>query len=401
MIRAPLLPLEDALAALLGAAPSAPRSLTVPLADAQGRILSSAIAASMDVPPQDNSAMDGYALSSGDAGAALQVSQRIAAGDPPTSLTPGTAARIFTGAPIPYGADAVVLQEDCVLENNQVQLPTEVRIGQHIRKRAQDTAVGSPLLSAGRRLRPQDLGLLASQGMGVVEVYRPLRVALLSTGSELVEPGAGPLRPGQIYNSNRPMLAGLLRSLGCEVEDLGIVPDTPEATAEALRCGARADLLLSSGGVSVGEADHVRDQVALQGAIDVWRIAIKPGKPFAFGRVGDTPFLGVPGNPSSAFVTFVLLAAPFIRVAQGCPAAAPVRYPARAHFSAVGGGRTEFLRAATSLRDGELWATPFPNQSSGVLSSVSASNALAVLDRGATVSHGDAIEVLLLDEMLY
>jgi molybdopterin molybdotransferase len=401
MIRAPLLPLEDALAALLGAAPSAPRSLTVPLADAQGRILSSAIAASIDVPPQDNSAMDGYALASVDAGTALQVSQRIAAGDAPTPLTVGTAARIFTGAPIPNGADAVVLQEDCVLENNQVQLPTEVRIGQHIRRRAQDTAVGSPLLSAGRRLRPQDLGLLASQGKGTVEVYRPLRVALLSTGSELVEPGAGPLQPGQIYNSNRPMLAGLLRSLGCEVEDLGIVPDSPEATAEALRCGARADLLLSSGGVSVGEADHVREQVALQGAIDVWRIAIKPGKPFAFGRVGDTPFLGVPGNPSSAFVTFVLLAAPFIRAAQGCPAAAPVRYPARADFAAVGGVRTEFLRAVTSLRDGELWATPFPNQSSGVLSSVSASNALAVLDRRETISHGDAIEVLLLDEMLY
>ena len=301
---------------------------------------------------------------------------------------------------IPDGADAVVLQEDCAEVDGRVRVPNAVSPGQHIRSRGEDTARGAPLLPAGRRLQPQDLGLLASQGLAAVEVRAPLRVALLSSGNELREAGSGELSPGQIFNSNRPMLTALLRSLGCEVEDLGIVADTPEATAAALRRGAHMDLVMSSGGVSVGEADHLRSQVQALGAVDLWRIAIKPGKPFAFGRVGSTPFLGLPGNPVSAFVTFLLLAAPYLRALQGRPAPVVAPYPARADFAAGPGGRTEFLRVTVTVRDDQLWATPFPNQSSAVLSSVCASSALARVPAGAALARGDRVELLLLNDLL-
>ena len=401
MTRAELLPLRTALERLMAAAPPPPATERVALADALHRVLAGAHCAAIDVPPGDNSAMDGYALRAGDAGCQLPVVQRIAAGDTPQILPPGTAARIFTGALVPVGADAVVLQEDCERSGDMVRVPGEIDVGQHIRRRGQDMRAGETLLSAGRELRPQDLGLLASQGLAAIDVYRPLRVALLSTGSELKEAGTGPLAEGQIYNSNRPMLKALLQGLGCEVVDHGIVADSALATAEALTAAAQADVIVSSGGVSVGEADYVRDQVAAQGAIDVWRIAIKPGKPFAFGRVGTTPFIGLPGNPSSAFVTFVLLARPFIHLAQG-RAAQPVNtLPARAEFAVEQPGvRQEFLRATVSLRDGELWAASYANQSSGVLSSLSASNALAVVPVGETVARGDRVDIMLLDELL-
>lgn len=355
----------------------------------------------MDVPPEDNSAMDGYALRAEDAGLALPVSQRIAAGDALEPLQPGTAARLFTGAEIPPGADAVVLQEDCKAQGEVVLVPPDIDAGQHIRQRGQDLSAGDLMLKEGRRLLPQDLGLLASQGMAQVTVFRRLRVALLSTGNELREAGSGALLAGQIYNSNRPMLHSLLQGMGCTVIDLGNVADTAEATANALREAAAADLIISSGGVSVGEADHVRDQVEALGAIDLWRVAIKPGKPFAFGRVGNTPFIGLPGNPVSSFVTCLVLARPYIAALQGRVLHATLPVTARADFSRErAGSRTEFLRARLERRGGELWGIPFANQSSGVLSSVSAGNALVIVTRGRTVSHGDPVDALLLSDLL-
>lgn len=412
-----LQPLEDALAALLAAVPS-PRPLEIEhraLPDALGQVLASEQRARIDVPPADNSAMDGYAVRAADAGLVLPVVQRIAAGDTPVEHLRKTAARIFTGAWLPPGADAVVMQEDCRRVpggseddapagrvDEYVQLPVTITTGQHVRSRGQDTAAGDLLMEAGRCLRAQDLGLLAAQGIDGVPVYRPLRVALLSTGSELREPGSGPLPTGAIYNSNRPMLAALLSQAGCEVLDLGIVADSAEATGAALERAAQgADVVLSSGGVSVGEADHVREQVALRGAIDLWRIAIKPGKPFAFGRVGDTPFLGLPGNPASAFVTFLLLARPYLLAMRGVTDVTPWSVPVRAAFSIdQPGTRTEFMRARLAMREGESWAEPYANQSSGVLRSLCDSDALVRVERGTTVSPGDRLTALPLAQFL-
>lgn len=402
MNRKGLLPLDEALKQLTVAARLPDRTETVALADALGRVLAQDQLASLDVPPTDNTAMDGYAVRSLNAGSALPVSQRIAAGDFPEVLESGTVARIFTGAPIPEGADAVVMQEDVSVENDLVQLPDKVLQGQHIRRQGQDCAVGQRLLAAGRRLLPQDLGLLASQGLDRLPVFPQLRVALLSTGSELREPGSGELPAGAIYNSNRPMLAGLLQGLGCQVMDLGIVADDLEATRDALaRAAAETDAIISCGGVSVGEADFVRDAVAALGAIDLWRIAIKPGKPFAHGRVGSTPFIGLPGNPSSAFVTFVLLARPYLCRLQGRSDIQPRLMPAKADFQiSKAGSRREYLRVNLSIQDGVLWARPFDNQSSGVLSSVSNSDALAEIPEGEVLNYGDSILVLPMEGLL-
>ncbi len=394
-----LLPVADALAQVLARARPTGETQEVTLMEALGRFLAEDVRSAVAVPGEDNSAMDGYALRACDATGPLAVTQRIAAGSVGTPLAPGTAARIFTGAPVPPGADAVVMQEDCEEQDGQLVIRGEVHPGQHVRPRGQDIAEGATILHRGRRLRPQDLGVLASAGRDSVRVYRPLRVAVLSTGDELVEPGAAEPGPGQLYNSNRYTLAALLRGLGLEVVDGGIVPDDASATAEALQQAAgSADCIITSGGVSVGEEDHVKEQVERLGQLELWKLAIKPGKPLAFGRVGSTPFIGLPGNPSSVFVTFCLIARPFLLQLQGSLEPEPPQLRATARFSTQRpGGRQEYLRVTVSGTSAGLEAAPFPNQSSGVLSSVSASNALAVIPPGTVVAEGDPVQVLLLD----
>lgn len=396
-----LLPIDEALARVLAAARPVTETLTVPLLDALGLVLAEDVIATIDVPPLDNSAMDGYALRASEAGQALPVSQRIPAGAVGAPLVPGTAARIFTGAPIPDGADAVVMQEDCTEVSGRVSVAGGVSAGQNIRPRGQDIAAGETVLAAGRALRPQDMGLLASVGYHTVNVVRPLRVAVLSTGDELTEPGSDDLREGAIYNSNRYTLAGLLRALNMEFVDCGIVADTPEATAQALGdAAASADCVISTGGVSVGEEDHVKAQVERLGRLELWKLAIKPGKPLAFGSIGSTAFVGLPGNPTSVFVTFCLIARPLLLKMQGVVEADPLRLHARAAFSVVRPGtRQEYLRVALENTAQGLTACRYANQSSGVLSSVSHSNALAIIPAGTTVDQGDTVEVLLLDSI--
>jgi molybdopterin molybdotransferase len=396
----PLLPVAEALSQILAGVQSPADVEEVSLIDSLGRVLASDQVSPLAVPGEDNSAMDGYAVRLADMGAGpLPVAQRIPAGVMGEPLLPGTVARIFTGAPVPAGADAVVMQEDCTVSPAGVVIDTQVRAGQHIRPAGQDIERGSTVLVAGRRLRPQDLGLLASIGCATVPVFRLLRVAILSTGDELVEPGAGPLAPGQLYNSNRYTLAGLLRSLNITVIDGGIVPDDPDATRDALRQAAdKADCVITSGGVSVGEEDHVKQQVDNLGHLDLWKLAMKPGKPLAFGRIGTTPFIGLPGNPSSVFVTFCLIARPYLMRLQGVTDSATPSLQVRAGFTVERpGSRQEYLRVTVEDSPEGLVACCYANQSSGVLSSVSHSNALAVIPPGTAVAQGDAVEVLLLD----
>ncbi|MDX1732936.1 MAG: molybdopterin molybdotransferase MoeA, partial [Halioglobus sp.] len=336
-----------------------------------------------------------------DVGRSLPVVQRIPAGTVGDALETGTAARIFTGAPLPAGADAVAMQEYCVEANGRVEIACALEPGDNVRPRGQDIAVGARVLPRGRRLTPPDLGLLASVGCAQVPVYRPLRVAILSTGDELVEPGQPELPPGHVYNSNRYTLTGLLQALGMEVVDFGIVADDAEQTAQALtRAAAEADCVITSGGVSVGEEDHVKEQVRRLGRLDLWKLAIKPGKPLAFGSIGDTPFIGLPGNPASVFVTFALVARPFLLQAQGVEdTQLPALYAAAEFTVSRPGSRQDYMRVTLARRDGQLVAQKYSNQSSGVLSSVCASNALAVIPPGQSISPGDSVEVLLLERL--
>jgi len=389
------------------------RSATKPLAEAEdvatfdglGRVLAEAVHSKLDVPPHDNTSMDGYALRAADVrepGTVLPVLQRVAAGQVGAVLEAGSAARIFTGAPIPEGADAVVMQEQCEATTLPDARPG-VRVnvvpqpGQWIRRRGEDVRAGSAVLDAGTRLTPQALGLAASVGAATLRVARRPRVALFSTGDELVMPGE-PLKPGAIYNSNRYTLRALLQQAGCEVGDLGIVPDRLDATRDALRRAAEGhDLIVTSGGVSVGEEDHLRPAVQAEGAIDLWQIAIKPGKPLAFGHVrradGNTAlFIGLPGNPVSSFVTFLLAVLPVLRALQGMPATEPEALVLPAGFDwPKPDVRREFLRARRTA-DGHLEL--FGNQSSGVLTSAVWAEGLIDNSPGHAIVRGEPLRFL-------
>ncbi|MGK0498687.1 MAG: molybdopterin molybdotransferase [Oceanicoccus sp.] len=397
MAKAPLMPVADALAQIVAAAKPIAKTDTLALLHALGRVLAEDQYSSIDVPSCDNSAMDGYALRYQDAQASeLSVSQRIPAGTVGQPLQVGTAARIFTGAAIPGGADTVVMQENTAPIAGAIRLTGTIKFGQHIRPQGQDIAAGSLLLAKGRRLQPQDIGLLASIGVTEVPVYQKLKVAVMSTGDELIEPGQ-PLAAGQIYNSNRYTLSALLTALGCEVIDGGIVADDLATTCQQLgSLAGQADVIVSSGGVSVGEEDHVKAAVESLGELSLWKLNIKPGKPLAFGRVADTPFFGLPGNPSSVFVTFALLARPYLLRRQGQLEVSPTMSQAVAAFDwPRAGTRQEYLRA--HLSEGEV--TLYSNQSSGVLASASWANVLVVLPPATTVAKGDVVQLLLLAEL--
>jgi molybdopterin molybdotransferase len=405
-MKAPLRPLEDALEQLLSHARPLGETETVSTFDADGRVLAQQLVSPLQVPPQDNSSMDGYAVRVAeipDEGVSFPVSQRIPAGSAAQPLRPGTVARIFTGAPVPAGADAIVMQEDTErLEGEHVRILRVPQQGQWIRRSGEDVRQGAVVLAAGERLGPASLGLAASIGCDKLVVARRPRVALFSTGDELVMPGeVAPrdMKPGAIYNSNRFFLRALLLRLGCDVTDVGIVPDKRDATVQALAEAAKAhDLILTSGGVSVGEEDHIKPAVQSLGSLDLWQIAMKPGKPFAYGQVKDTHFIGLPGNPVSSFVTFLLLVRPFLLKLQGAARLAPQPIQLPAHFELPRADkRREFLRARRNAQGGvELFA----NQSSGVLTSAVWADGLVDNPSGRTIARGDAVSFLPLSELL-
>ncbi|WP_323740728.1 molybdopterin molybdotransferase MoeA [Caenimonas koreensis] len=404
--RSPLRPLDDALAELLGHATRMAGTETVSTFDADGRVLARDLVSALQIPPQDNSAMDGYAVRRADVteeGVMLPVSQRIAAGSTPSALAPGSVARIFTGAVIPEGADAVVMQEDTEAAGDQLVRVNRLPIpAQFIRRSGEDVMRGAVVLAAGERLHAASLGMAAGVGMASLEVARRPRVALFSTGDELVMPGTvAPenMKPGTIYNSNRFFLRSLLKGLGCDVTDMGIVPDRLDATVNALReASQQHDLILTSGGVSVGEEDHVKPAVQALGSLDLWQIAVKPGKPFAYGTVGAAHFIGLPGNPVSSFVTFLLLVRPFLLKLQGASKLHVNAVMVPAHFAwPRSDKRREFLRARLDAQGGlEL----FTNQGSGVLTSMVWGDGLVDVAPGQTVAHGDAVRFLPFSELL-
>lgn len=398
-----LTPLDDALEHLLAQAKPIERTETLPLAQTLGRVLINDILVPADVPPADNSAVDGYAVRAADtvSGQPLLVSARVAAGQAPGVLEPGTAVRIFTGSEIPAGADAVVMQERTEPRGDGIAITAEVTAGQNIRRQGQDLRGGDVALTAGTPVRPQEMGLLGSMGMGSVEVRQRLRVAVFSTGDELVEPGQ-PLQPGQIYNTNRFTLAGLLQQIGCELVRCETLQDDRESTRKALLdAAAEADLVITSGGVSVGEEDHVRVVLEESGELSLWRMAIKPGKPLAFGSLNGTPVLGLPGNPAAVLVTFLMAAVPYIRRCQGNQRYLPLGERLPAGFSTDKASfRREFLRARKEVRDGETVVTIYPNQSSGVLSSACWAGGLAVVPEDTTITSGDPVLYYAFSELL-
>ena len=404
--RPPLKSLDDALVELLGFAAVLQGVESISTFEADGRVLAQDIVAALHVPPQDNSSMDGYAVRCADvlqAQGVVQVTQRIAAGASGAPLAPLSAARIFTGAPIPPGADAVVMQEDCeVLEGGAVRIKTVPAPGQWIRRAGEDVTLGSIVLSKGERLTPASLGLAASIGLNLLPVMRRPRVALFSTGDELVMPGdvaPAQMKPGSIYNSNRFFLRALLLRLGCDVTDLGIVPDRLDATVQALQQAAQQhDLILTSGGVSVGEEDHIKPAVQSLGSLNLWQIAIKPGKPFAYGRVQETHFIGLPGNPVSSFITFLLLVRPFLLKLQGVTQVAPKSIAIPAHFTwARADKRREFLRVQRNAAGG---LDLFANQSSGVLTSAVWGDGVVDNPPGQTIAPGDMVRFIPFTELL-
>ncbi|WP_024672170.1 gephyrin-like molybdotransferase Glp [Pseudomonas syringae] len=395
-----LLPVEEAIDRLLAMA-DATRIIErqqVPLAAAEGRVLAADLVSTLDLPPWPNSAMDGYALRMADwTGEPLTVSQRIFAGQAPELLAPGTCARIFTGAPMPEGADCVEMQENVdVLADQRVRFSEPLNVGQNIRPQGQETRVGDTVLAAGTRLGPIELGLAASLGLAELDVIRRVRVAVLSTGDELIEPGQ-PLGPGQIYNSNRVLLCAWLKRLQCEVIDAGILPDDLAQTRAALANLHDVDLILSTGGVSVGEADFLGHALREDGELALWKLAIKPGKPLTCGHFRGVPVIGLPGNPASTLVTFALLARAYLLRRQGVLDVTPLQFPVPAGFVWTRpGNRREYLRGR--LEQGK--AVIYRNQSSGVLRSAAWADGLIEVREGKTVAEGDWVNFIPLSEVL-
>ena len=363
------------------------------LRDAVGRVLADELVSPLDVPPADNSAMDGYAFRHEDwpgAEGVLPLSQRITAGSVPAALDAKTAARIFTGAETPPGADTVVMQENCEETEQGVRILERPAPGANIRRRGQDVREGQVVLRRGHRLRPQDVGLAASLGLAELPVYRRLRVATIATGDELAEPGEV-ARPGQIFNSNRYLMHAQLSAWGFEVVDLGVARDTFDAVESVMREAAEsADFIVTSGGVSVGEEDHVKDVVARLGALDLWKIAVKPGKPFAFGHVAGTPFIGLPGNPVSVFVTLLVIARPCLFASQGVADTRVRAVTGQAAFQRRACAREEYIRVRATDAGLEL----YPNQSSGALFSTCWSDGLVRQAAGTSIEEGDTVEYL-------
>jgi molybdopterin molybdotransferase len=404
-----MLSVREALDQLLAAARPVEGFETVPTLDANGRVLAEDQASTINVPSADNTQMDGYAVRAADCAsghATLTVSQRIPAGTVGQALEPGTAARIFTGALIPQGADAVVMQEQCEAAGDSVTIRHTPKAGDWIRRTGEDIVDASVILPAGTRLRSQELGLAASVGLATLPVRRRLRVAVFFTGDELTMPGealGGKLAPGAIYNSNRFTLRGLLENFGCQITDFGIVPDSLQATRDTLRSAAREhDLIITSGGVSVGEEDHIRPAVEAEGRLNMWQIAVKPGKPLAFGEVrrdgGAAFFLGLPGNPVSSFITFLLFVRPFLLRLQGVTGSVePRAYPMRADFNwPKADRRNEFLRARINAAGG---LDLFPNQGSGVLTSTVWADGLVDNPPGQPIAAGDIVRFIPFAEL--
>jgi molybdopterin molybdotransferase len=398
----PMMSVDDAVAMIAARVDAVQETETVLLTEADGRVLAESITAPLPLPPFTNSAVDGYAVRSGDLGLASQqafpVVGRVAAGERATSpVEVGHAVRIFTGAPMPEGADTVFMQEDVRVEGGRVLLPAGLRAGANVRPAGEDVAKGSEALPAGRRLRPQDVALIAALGLTRVTVRRPIRVAVFSTGDELVAPGD--VRASQqLYDSNRFLLTAMLRRLGCAVGDLGILRDEPASLADALKAAAHDhDLLVTSGGVSTGEEDHVRAAVERAGSLVLWRMAIKPGRPVAMGVIDGTPLIGLPGNPVASFVTFTYVVRPTVLALAGAAAERPLPVSVRAAFSYKKKiSRREYVR--THIRrgeDGVFEAVKFPREGAGLLSSLVETDGLVELSEGTTaVKPGDMVRFL-------
>jgi molybdopterin molybdotransferase len=400
-----LTPIDQALRDLLAGLKRIDERETVPILEANGRILAQSVVAAITVPPHDNSAMDGYAVTAADVvgvPVTLPVTQRIAAGQVGRPLVAGEAARIFTGAPMPAAADAVVMQENCRAEGDNVRILQAVKCGQNVRRAGEDIEAGTTLFAAGHRLRSQDIGLIAALGISELALTRRMRVALMTTGDELVQPGTK-LKPGQIYNSNFYSLSALLQVFDAEVVDVGVVSDDFESTRLALASAAESvDCIISTGGVSVGEEDHVKAAVEAEGYLDLWKLAIKPGKPLACGKVRGTQFFGLPGNPVSAVITFLLVVRPCLLRMSGCDSLTPMSFSITADFTRPRSGqRQEYLRATLPRgKDGSQVLRPFDNQSSGVGSSLSLADGLAIIPPYTSVAAGDSLEFIPFSELL-